>query len=126
MALACPCGSEETYRTCCRPYLTGEREAPDASALMRSRYTAYVREDEPYLLRTWHPSTRPDSLSLGGQTWFGLHVEEFTVDPQDPDRATVRFLAMWHTNAGIPGSMRERSRFVRERGRWLYVDGDVS
>ncbi|WP_084039063.1 YchJ family protein [Demequina sp. NBRC 110053] len=126
MALACPCGSEETYRACCRPYLMGEREAPDASALMRSRYTAYVRQAEPYLLRTWHPSTRPAALGLGGRTWIGLDVRDVTVDPRDPDHATVTFTAQWRDDAGLPGSMRETSRFLKEAGNWLYVDGEVS
>ena len=126
MALACPCGSGATYADCCRPLLRGEREASDASALMRSRYTAYVRRDEPYLLRTWHPSTRPAQLDLGDVAWRGLEVAEVTVDPQDPAAATVTFVAHWVDDVGLPGTMRETSRFTRVDGRWLYVDGDVS
>lgn len=126
MALACPCGSGEPYAECCRPLLRGEREAPDASALMRSRYTAYVRGDADYLLRTWHPSTRPATLDPGSVAWRGLDVREITVDARDPTRATVAFTAHWVDDAGLPGTMREVSRFERVGGRWLYVDGDVS
>ena len=36
---------------------------------MRSRYTAFVLEDEAHLLRSWHPSTRPAEVRfVPGQT----------------------------------------------------------
>ena len=126
MALACPCGSGDPYADCCRPLLRGEREAPDASALMRSRYTAYVRGDADYLRRTWHPSTRPERLDLEPVQWRGLEVSGFSEDPRGAPRATVTFTAHWLDAAGLPGTMREESWFVREGGRWLYVDGTVS
>ncbi|MFV0632924.1 YchJ family protein [Demequina sp.] len=93
---------------------------------MRSRYTAYVRGDEPYLLRTWHPSTRPPQLDLGEVRWRGLAVLDFTENSEDPQAATVTFVAHWEDETGLPGTMHETSRFVREDDRWLYVDGDVS
>jgi len=46
--------------------------------------------------------------------------------PQAPARATVTFTALWRDGEGLPRTMRETSRFVREGGQWLYVDGDVS
>ncbi|NCS66434.1 MAG: hypothetical protein GW787_09760, partial [Betaproteobacteria bacterium] len=49
----CPCGRATALADCCGPYLSGA-PAPDAERLMRSRYTAYVLEDEAYLLTTWH------------------------------------------------------------------------
>src|SRR5687767_1109085 len=54
----CPCGGP-SLATCCGPYLDGTALPPTAEALMRSRYTAYTLKNEPYLLATWHPSTRP-------------------------------------------------------------------
>ena len=126
MALACPCGSGEPYADCCRPLLRGEREAPDASALMRSRYTAFVRGDVAYLSSTWHPSTRPKRLDLEPVQWRGLEVGEFTENSAGTPSATVTFTAHWLDDAGLPGTMREKSRFVRENGRWLYVDGELS
>jgi len=43
---------------------------------MRSRYTAYVLGDETYLLKTWHPRTRPASLDfqLDPAIWDGLQI----------------------------------------------------
>jgi SEC-C motif-containing protein len=125
MALSCPCGSGSPYGDCCRPLLRGEREATDASAVMRSRYTAYVRVDEPYLLRSWHPATRPERLDLEPRQWRGLDVGELTVDASDPSAATVTFTAHWLDEGGFPGALHERSRFVKVDGRWLYLDGEV-
>ncbi len=63
MRTDCPCGSERAYAACCGPWHAGA-PAPTAEALMRSRYTAFVMELEPYLLATWHPGTRPPSLDF--------------------------------------------------------------
>lgn len=95
---------------------------------MRSRYSAYVLGDEAYLLATWHPSTRPASLDLAAQspapTWLGLSVLRHEETP--PDRAIVAFVARMRIGGGRAHRMQEVSRFVREDGRWFYVDGDVS
>ena len=60
----CPCLSGEQYADCCGRFHAGEAEAPTAEQLMRSRYSAFVVLDAGYLLRTWHPETRPASLEL--------------------------------------------------------------
>ena len=46
-----------------------------AEQLMRSRYCAFVHEDEEYLLATWHPETRPSRVRFDqAQRWLGLKV----------------------------------------------------
>ena len=62
-ALLCACESGKTNAACCKIYHDGDR-APDAQILMRSRYTAYTLNLETYLLKTWHPQTRPASIDL--------------------------------------------------------------
>ena len=90
---------------------------------MRSRYSAFVRGDVPYLLATWHASTRPAQLTLEpGARWLGLEVRAHQT--LDADHAEVEFVARWRV-AGRAVRQHERSRFVREDGRWFYVDGDV-
>lgn len=128
----CPCGRKDArgrvlpLPQCCGRHL-GDREgtpAPDAETLMRSRYTAFVREDAPYLLATWHASTRPLQLTFEpGLKWLGLEVQEYR--PIDDDHAEVAFVARSRL-AGRGQRLQERSRFVREAGRWYYVDGDLS
>jgi SEC-C motif-containing protein len=120
----CPCGSRLAYERCCQRWHDGEA-APDAEALMRSRYVAYVLGLEVYLLATWHPGTRPAELSPGAlqRRWLGLKVLRH--DPLEPGGAVVEFIARYKSG-GRAHELRETSRFVREDGRWLYVDGDIA
>ncbi len=90
---------------------------------MRSRYSAYVLKLSDYLLATWHPSTRPASLDFEpGQRWLGLQV--LAGHHPDDGHATVAFVARSKL-AGRAQRLAETSRFVREGGRWFYVDGDL-
>lgn len=117
----CPCGSGVEHAQCCGPYLAGAATAPDARALMRSRYTAFVIGQEDYLLRTWHVSTRPPALDLGTDPpqWTGLQILDHA---EDGDQGRVEFIASY-IHAGARQQLHELSRFVRERGQWYYVDG---
>jgi SEC-C motif-containing protein len=120
-ASPCPCGGAD-YAACCGRYHDGAT-APDAEALMRSRYSAYVLRLEPYLLATWHDSTRPAALDLANDNtkWTGLEVRNHSRD--SADRATVEFVARCKIG-GRAARMHEVSRFVREGGRWFYLDGE--
>ena len=93
---------------------------------MRSRYSAYVLGDVPYLLRSWHRSTRPASLVLDDDLrWDGLDVLARSGGGPFDDEGTVEFRAH-HRAGGVPGGVRgaqhEHSRFVREDGAWRYLD----
>jgi len=123
--VACPCGSGRSFADCCRPFVKGELEPPTAESLMRSRYTAYVRRDAGYLHRTWHPTTVPTTLDVEAVEWRGLDVVGTTGGGLDDEEGTVTFVAHHSTGAISTGSMRETSRFVKQDGRWLYVDGEV-
>ena len=121
----CPCGSGDAFVDCCGRYLLEGRRAPTAEALMRSRYTGFATRDRDYLLASWHPSTRPAELSLeeapGQRThWLGLTIQAHT--QSDPDHAQVRFIARYKVGGGSAVKMLEHSRFVREEGRWFYLD----
>lgn len=122
----CPCGGAR-YAACCGPFHAGT-PAPDAARLMRSRYSAYVLKLGDYLLATWHPAHRPAQLDLAdppGQrtTWLGLAVKAHR--DTGPDTAEVEFVARYRIGGGKAVRMHERSRFVREDGRWFYLDGDT-
>jgi SEC-C motif-containing protein len=113
-----------TLAACCGPYQQHwlESPAPDAEALMRSRYSAFVLQQADYLRATWHVSTRPDRLDFDtGARWLGLEVRQHQVT--GPDSAEVEFVARYRLG-GKATRMHEKSRFVRENGRWFYVDGD--
>lgn len=118
----CPCGSGKGYALCCGRY-HGETNAPTAEALMRSRYSAYTMARAHYLLDTWHASTRPDELDLENERstrWIGLDIKR--CEQTGPESATVEFVARYKI-AGRAYRLHEISRFVREEGRWYYVDG---
>jgi SEC-C motif-containing protein len=102
-------------------YLSAKDIAPTAQALMRSRYTAYTLNDEAYLQKTWHASTRP-ALQLDKQEpckWLGLTIIS---QHQEGHYATVEFVAKYKVN-GRAQQLHEVSNFVQEDGAWFYVDG---
>lgn len=92
---------------------------------MRSRYAAFALDLRPYLLASWHASTRPANLEAPepGLTWLGLAVKRSAM--QDTDHGTVEFVARSKLG-GRAHRLHEVSRFVREDGTWFYVDGDLS
>ena len=119
----CPCGRPLPYVECCGRLHAGS-PAPDAESLMRSRYVAYVLENEDYLLATWHASTRPGALDLAAEPrpkWLGLKVVAAT---QAGVSATIEFIARYRIG-GRGQRLHEISRFVREEGCWYYTDGIV-
>lgn len=134
---ACPCGGP-SLAACCGPFIAGDALPPTAESLMRSRYTAYTQKNEPYLLATWHASTRPNEPIIDEKEpirWLGLEVKsalrlrQRKVDlPDDPDSDTVEFVARFKVG-GRAHRLHEVSRFLREPDpetgvkRWYYVDG---
>jgi len=124
----CPCGTELQFAECCGPFLEGRQMAPTAEALMRSRYTAFAVQDVPYLLRSWHRSTRPADLDLNDQTgfaWHGIEVLETENGEAGEEAGVVEFIANFSGN-GQDHRLHERAKFVCEEGQWLYVDGKVN
>ncbi len=123
---ACPCGSALPYDACCGRWHAGPRhlQAPDAEALMRSRYSAFVLGLPDYLLATWHPDTRPaPPLEIDASVrWLGLEVRRHAAT--EADRAVVEFVARSKLG-GRAHRLHETSRFVREGGRWYYLDGEL-
>lgn len=119
----CHCGNSKSLVECCGRYVYSENIAPDAQSLMRSRYTAYVLDNEAYLLATWHTSTRPVRIDAEPTLkWLGLTVLSFA---ESGETAQVSFVARYKLNGRV-GRMAETSYFVRESGYWFYVDGVVS
>ncbi|MCC5475062.1 YchJ family protein [Streptomyces sp. NPDC059680] len=116
----CPCGLPRPYDACCGRFHAGPAAAPTAELLMRSRYSAFVTGDAGYLLRTWHPRTRPERLDLDPRMkWTGLEILDTTDGSAFHSTGTVTFRASYRG-----GSLHERSRFARVGGAWAYVDGD--
>src|SRR6187401_1783181 len=113
----CPCGSGLPESQCCGPLLAGA-PAPTALALMRSRYTAYVRGAVDYLVAT-HASHEP--LGRIERGWVSLEILATERGGPDDDEGIVEFVARTAT-----GALHERSRFERIDGRWSYVAAEKS
>ena len=95
--------------------------APTPEVLMRSRYSAYVVGQIEYLLGTWHPSTAPGELELSPVKWLSLEVRH---SEETGDAGVVEFVALFRVN-GRAQRMHEISSFVRQDGRWSYIDGQM-
>ena len=119
----CYCDSGDAYTDCCQPYLSGARIADTARQLMRSRYCAYVVNNEDYLISTWHSSTRPASKQLSDDKvkWRRLRVHELVAGGAGDERGEVFFEAIYKVN-GKAFRHFEHSLFERENGEWRYVE----
>ena len=126
----CPCGLAARFADCCGPLLAGARQAETAAALMRSRYTAYLEGAVDYLIATTAARARGglDRVGLAAycRTLRGVSLRILAVRGGGvlEDTGVVEFAATLRAQ-GRSFVQRERSRFAREHGRWVYVDGDV-
>ncbi len=119
----CPCGSGIPYQDCCQPFLSQNQDAPTAEALMRSRYTAFALQDGNYLRYSWHPDNCPADIRLNADTtWLGLKIVDTVAGGRDDVTGQVEFIAR-SKNSGKASRLHEISRFCRNNGRWVYIDG---
>jgi SEC-C motif-containing protein len=92
---------------------------------MRSRFAAFRDADVEWLLQSWHPSTRPASIDLSGNPqWRGLQIVDVVDGTDDHTAGVVEFRATYVAGPGDVRAQHERSRFVREDGRWYYLDAE--
>ena len=125
----CPCGSGAEFESCCGRYLSGAQLAPTAEALMRSRYSAFARNDTAYIDRTWDLATKSPADKGGADEsseaveWLGLEVKATRAGGPEDSQGMVEFVARCRVN-GVDGQLHEVSRFRKEGGAWLYVDGE--
>ena len=126
---SCPCGRVNAqgrpvgFGQCCGVYLESDSiAAPNAECLMRSRYSAFCLQRAPYLLATWHASTRPTDVTFEpGVKWLGLEVRRHT--QHDATHAQVEFVARQKPSLGPAVRLHECSDFVLENGHWYYLHG---
>jgi SEC-C motif-containing protein len=126
----CPCGSSVDFDVCCAPLLEGA-PAKTAEGLMRSRYTAYVRGKIEHLERTTAQKERKEFNRLeaervAAQTeWLGLEVRRSKDGGESDETGQVEFVFTYKQD-GETYVQCELASFVREEGRWVYVDSIVN
>lgn len=124
----CPCGSNTDYASCCGPLIQGKQPAGTAEQLMRSRYSAYVRKEIPYILTSLHPDHRSnfDEKSTRewaeNAEWLGIRILKTTGGGADDSEGRVEF-AVDYAEQGIRREHREVSRFGKKDGIWYFIEG---
>lgn len=123
----CPCGSQKNYQDCCQPLHNGSCTAKTAEQLMRSRYSAFVIKLPTYLINTHQHNV--DTVAQLEETFTNTHWKQLEIvsierGREQDSEGRVEFIASFESPEGA-GQLHENSRFVKENGRWLYVDGDI-
>ena len=131
MSDECPCGSGSLLEACCEPFIEG-RDAPEtAEQLMRSRYTAYAMGHVGYIVSTHDPRTRRAGLRESVEKWtrsarfVGLEIIATEAGGAEDSAGLVEFEARFE-EGGEPHTLRERSRFRKHRGRWVFCSGSTA
>jgi len=124
----CPCGSGDSYASCCEPYHKGLARAPTAEAFMRSRYSAYAMQGIDYIINT---SMNRDVDRKSTQEWsekskwLGLKIISTEKGSASDKEGTVEFEATYERN-GLRDVHHEKAEFKKEKDSWLYVDGEIT
>lgn len=124
--MPCPCGSTQEYEACCEPFHNGDALPPTAEALMRSRYSAFVTTQIPYLKDTTWPPYQKNFDEAGyhvrstQSVWVGLRVLETEAGTKDDTKGTVTFEATSMVYGKLD-KQSEKSSFKKKAGRWYYV-----
>ena len=125
--MTCPCGTGLDYEQCCAPYLAGDKPAPSALALMRSRYCAYVRCDVDYITATQEgdDADREATEKWARESeWLGLEIVKTEGGEAGDDTGTVEFIARYK-HLGEEFAHHEQAEFRRAGDRWTLVDGKL-
>ena len=126
----CPCGTGELFKICCDPFISGEKNAPTAEKLMRSRYSAFVVQEPEYIFETHNPETR-DEVDLDEiaawstqSIWEGLSIIDTEAGGESDDKGVVEFVARY-TVKNKGNHHHERSTFDKKDGKWWFTDGKL-
>ena len=128
----CPCQSGLSYSQCCGRFLEGSaqdnspQKPETAELLMRSRYTAYALGNSSYLLNSWHPDYRPETIELqhSQQNWIGLDIKHTIKGRSQDNTGEVHFVARYKIN-GKAARLEEHSQFVKRNQQWFYTTGRI-
>ena len=118
----CPCSSELTFTQCCEPILSG-RPAASPEALVRARYTAFVKRDFDFIERTHAPEVRDDfnraeAARLADEVdWTGLRIH--STDDYGTLAEVTYILSFLKGQKPVKGA--SASKFRKENDEWFYV-----
>lgn len=116
----CPCKSNIPSSQCCEKFINGSQKPESVEELMRSRYTAFTKGAHDYLMETWHPETRPDSIESDLTNWLDLKIVDSS---QEGHEGEVEFIAKLYHNNKLE-VLHELSFFEKVDGHWVYYNGE--
>ncbi|KLN60124.1 zinc chelation protein SecC [Kiloniella spongiae] len=122
----CPCGAGETYEVCCGRFHMELALPETAEELMRSRYSAYVKQNVSYLKVTLWPLYQKSFNEIGtllraqDSRWLGLEIVDTNRGQLSDKEGFVEFIARSVVD-GVVDEQREKSLFRKKGGRWYYV-----
>lgn len=125
--LMCLCGSQADYSACCQPFHDYTEVPHTAECLMRSRFTAYAKQNVDYLLKTWDVSKRPKEIDFSKEEveWTRLEIVSTKKGGEKDSKGLVEFKAFYRQD-DEEYVMKEMSRFIKTAGQWKYLDGLVN
>lgn len=112
---------------CCKRLLTGKESAKTAEALMRSRYTAFVKHNEKHLARTISGhAAQVNQAPTGfdpGLEWVRLEIHQVILGQENDNHGEVEFTAFYrhHSRPKHLATQHEHSLFEKHDGQWFYV-----
>ncbi|MDE7228302.1 MAG: YchJ family protein [Treponemataceae bacterium] len=128
----CPCGSGKAYGECCEPIITGTAKAATAEALMRARYSSYVKHEIPFIISSCEEGDKIAEIDRKAtedwsrrSTWHDLRILRTEKGGEQDDRGIVEFEAIYTDKSGVRGTHHETGNFKKINGEWLYSDGVV-
>ncbi|MBF0433207.1 MAG: YchJ family protein [Fibrobacteria bacterium] len=125
----CPCGTGKAYADCCEPIITGTIIAETAEAMMRSRYSAYVKGEIQHIINTIHSSKKTDYDEKGirkwseGSVWVSLEIVNCQEGTSSDDSGTVEFIAHYRSK-GLMQKHHELATFKKEGEKWTFFEGE--
>ena len=120
----CPCGSNFPYTDCCGPLIRGTITADTAEDLMRSRYTAFAKQEWDYIDQTQFTENDPDKPDSSYYRqddieWTKLEIHGSKNGGQSDKTGEVSFIAHYNEN-DEEKTLQETSKFIKKDGRWFY------
>ena len=124
--MPCPCSSTKPYEDCCHIFHSGKAVAQTAEALMRSRYSAFAKQEIVYLRETTWPPYQKYFDEAGflarsaNSIWLGLEITDKDAGGETDTKGTVTFTAKSMAHGEVQ-EQKEKSLFKRKNGNWYYV-----
>lgn len=128
--MTCPCGTQKAYQECCEPLLLGKEKAKTAQDLMRSRYSAFVKNNIDYISQTHVPGTTdfdPTEAKDWAENsiWKGLEVVKTTQGKESDSTGVVEFKAFYSDQKENNYIHHEVAKFKKLDDVWYYEDGQI-